>query len=260
MTHVQSPEIRIIGSGNVAHVLSVLFNQKGFRVEAIISRNVLKGKEIADLAQCDFYNFDSAEHIKTGMVILAVSDDGIEEAYSKIKLSPNVTVAHTSGTHELLKHERSGVVWPIQTLRKERADFYEQLPIIIDSNDENVSEELKLILEPLSLYLVELEHQQRKALHIAAVFANNFTNQLGKSAQELARKAGLDAALLNPLLKDTFENLMINPVSNLQTGPAARGDQKTMNDHLEFLNSQPELQDLYRSISQHIMNKNRGSN
>jgi len=108
------------------------------------------------------------------------------------------------------------------------------------------------LAENLSDSVQVITDEQRLKLHLAAVFANNFTNHMIVIAQKLAKENGLDAALLEPLLEKTFLRLKNNLAIELQTGPAVRGDIKIIEKHLKLLENHPEWQKIYSFVSENI--------
>ena len=113
---------------------------------------------------------------------------------------------------------------------------------------------IRSIADRLSERIIELSSVQRKALHIAAVFACNFTNHLFALSKELLEKQNLEFNLLRPLIAETANRIQLNDPESVQTGPAIRGDKTTINAHLELLRDTPELMELYERLSQSIVN------
>jgi predicted short-subunit dehydrogenase-like oxidoreductase (DUF2520 family) len=102
--------------------------------------------------------------------------------------------------------------------------------------------------------VIELSSSQRRALHVAAVFACNFTNHLFAISQDLLAAENLDFNLLRPLIAETADKIRLNDPATVQTGPAIRGDDQIINSHLEMLKDKPELHELYKKLSQSIVN------
>jgi predicted short-subunit dehydrogenase-like oxidoreductase (DUF2520 family) len=142
----------------------------------------------------------------------------------------------------------------LQTFSKSKAIDFRQIPIAIEGNSSEVTSTIHAIADRLSEKVIELSSEQRKALHIAAVFACNFTNHLYALSKRLLTDQQLEFDLLTPLINETVTKALLNDPITMQTGPAVRGDQSTINAHLDLLNDKPELKELYQKLSQSIVN------
>jgi predicted short-subunit dehydrogenase-like oxidoreductase (DUF2520 family) len=109
----------------------------------------------------------------------------------------------------------------------------------------------------LSKKVEPIDSAQRKVIHIAAVFACNFTNHLFSISEGILKKEKMNFALLEPLIKETLQKAFELGPPQAQTGPAIRGDNKIIQQHLDYLQNEPEIQELYRLISEDIMKKKR---
>jgi predicted short-subunit dehydrogenase-like oxidoreductase (DUF2520 family) len=179
-----------------------------------------------------------------------------------MKLSDQLLL-HTSGSTGLSALEgastRIGVFYPLQTFSKIKSIDFRQIPIIIEANVPEVLAIIRAIADRLSEKVIELNSEQRKTLHIGAVFACNFTNHLFGLAQELLEQKGLDYELLKPLIAETLNKIEMNSPVSVQTGPAIRGDQATIQAHLKLLKHNPDLAELYVKLSQSIVNLHKRS-
>jgi predicted short-subunit dehydrogenase-like oxidoreductase (DUF2520 family) len=154
---------------------------------------------------------------------------------------------------------RIGVFYPLQTFSKSQAVDFRQIPIAIEANSAEDSAVIKSIADRLTEKVIELTSAQRKTLHVAAVFACNFTNHLFAISQELLQKDNLDFDLLRPLIAETAGKIQLNDPVTVQTGPAFREDKEIINSHLEMLRENPELMDIYEKLSQSIVNLHKRS-
>lgn len=92
-------------------------------------------------------------------------------------------------------------------------------------------------------------------MHLCAVWANNFTRLMLAEAQRLCKKWNLRFELLQPLITTTTSpGHLQHPQRELLTGPAARGDRPTLEAHLQMLKDDPESHELYKLISDRIIN------
>ncbi|NJK86314.1 MAG: DUF2520 domain-containing protein [Bacteroidales bacterium] len=128
----------------------------------------------------------------------------------------------------------------------------EIIPFCLEAHDRNTLKILKNLAAKLSSNVHEVSSEQRVFLHLAAVYACNFTNHMIFLAEKLIRKNGLSFSMLNPLIKETFEKLENLSPQQAQTGPAVRNDKNIMEKHLSLLDDMPEMKDIYRMISENI--------
>ena len=254
--------IVLLGSGNVATHLGRAFKLAGQTIVQVWSRNIHHAKELADsLASVAVSDIDDID-ISADLYIMAVKDEAIQILAAEIKLGDKLIV-HTSGSTglEALKgvSTRIGVFYPLQTFSKSRAVDFRQIPIAIEANSAEDSAVIKSIADRLTEKVIVLTSVQRRTLHVAAVFACNFTNHLFAISQELLQKDNLDFDLLRPLIAETAGKIQLNDPVTVQTGPAFREDQEIINSHLEMLRENPGLMDIYEKLSQSIVNLHKRS-
>uniref|UniRef100_UPI00404B12C2 Rossmann-like and DUF2520 domain-containing protein n=1 Tax=Flavobacterium sp. TaxID=239 RepID=UPI00404B12C2 len=246
--------ITIIGSGNVAHHLINVFldlteNQANQVVlEQVWARNssYFSNPKIPFVAEI--------QHLKpTDLTIIAVSDHAITNVSEQLPFK-NQLVVHTSGSTPLLAlstQNRRGVFYPLQTFSKLKAIDFSSVPIILESEQQQDFDLLQKIAELLSKKVVIMNSVQRKALHVAAVFACNFTNHLYAIAEHICQTHEVDFQLLAPLIEETTQK--IKSVSPLlaQTGPAKRNDVETINQHLSLI-TEDFQKEIYQLLTQSI--------
>ena len=246
-----STKISIIGSGNVAYNLAHYFQNIGLEIVEIYSRNLENAKVLATEIKCDFTNDLSNINTKSDIYIIAVKDDAIAKIASKINLK-NKLVVHTSGSVSInvLKEISSnyGSFYPLQTFTKDKIADISEAPICVEGNNQEIENELEKFAKSISKKVTKLNSNQRGKLHLAAVFASNFSNYMQVIAQDICEKESVDKKLLEPLLKEVYKKNKIQSAVNNQTGPAKRKDYSTMEKHLELIDNK-EIKDLYRSIS-----------
>jgi predicted short-subunit dehydrogenase-like oxidoreductase (DUF2520 family) len=163
---------------------------------------------------------------------------------------------HTAGalTMNVFKpfHDQFGVLYPLQTLSRERKISFREVPILIEGSSPEVTRVLGRLASSISGDVREVDSKARQVIHLAAVFANNFTNHMVEIAGEILKKEGESYHLLLPLLQETLLKLEEMEPGSAQTGPAVRGDEETMKKHLDLLREYPEWQKLYTFISRDI--------
>jgi predicted short-subunit dehydrogenase-like oxidoreductase (DUF2520 family) len=248
--------ITLIGSGNVATHLAAAFKNAGHKIVQVYSPNyqnaALLAYHVGANAVDDLENIET----ETDIFIIAVKDDAIEYIAEKLAIYQKLTV-HTSGaTHleAILQYNAlSGVFYPLQTFSKTKEVDFTQVPLCIEGGDEHITSILEQLAKTISRNIYRVSSAQRKTLHLAAVFACNFPNALYAIAQSLLQQQGLDFGMLRPLILETAQKVQQNLPANVQTGPAIRHDEKTMDEHLNLLRYDPQLQQLYKMLSQRII-------
>lgn len=227
--------VTLIGAGNVAtHLYKALNNAKGISVLQWYNRNI---KAIASY-QNEVNITDNLDELKDADIyIIAVSDDAIGSLSSKLPFT-NKLVVHTSGSvslHELDKKHRRGVFYPLQTFTKNADIAFSEIPICIEIENKADLQTLKTLSQALGCKQYRVNSDQRAALHLAAVFVNNFTNQLYRIGHEITESKSVDFNILKPLIKETAKKIESLSPYMAQTGPAKRDDKKTIKKHLKAL-------------------------
>lgn len=249
-------EIVVIGAGNVAYHLAHQFKNAGHSILQIFSRTEAAAEFLAEEVQAAFT--DDLEKLNTGasLYVMAVNDDSLEELAEEIYL-PGKIVVHTSAIvpMEALEpvSEKFGVFYPLQTMTKGHDLDFSEIPIFIEAEDEEVRKTLAQLAASISGNVQEADFKKRKTLHIAAVFANNFTNHLYHISETLLKCEGLQLEILLPLIKETVRKINRNNPFDVQTGPAKRGDMKTVEEHLEYLNEFPEFREIYLVLTESLI-------
>jgi predicted short-subunit dehydrogenase-like oxidoreductase (DUF2520 family) len=250
-------EIVLIGSGNIATHLGKAFKMAGQNISQVWSRTAEKAAELADSVGATAIAELSEITSSADLYILAVNDDAIRTVSEQLNIDGGLLV-HTSGTTglDVLEGvtERTGVFYPIQTFSKSKAVDLRQVPIAIEGNSAEVTDSLHSIASRLSERVLELSSIQRRTIHAAAVFACNFTNHMYVLAKDLLEEQGLSFDLLRPLIAETASKIQTADPASVQTGPAMRDDQNTVNKHLQLLTDKPDLKELYQKLSQSIIN------
>jgi len=252
-------KIVMVGAGNVAWHLAPALEAAGCAVSQVYSRSEEKAAElVSHLYQAEVQTQLDFSGSSAELFILAVSDDAIAEVAQQIKLPAEAVVVHTSGGQSLevlakAPTEQIGVFYPLQTFSKPRPVDFRDIPICLESDDNEVLHRLTKLARSISRQVKLINSEERARLHVAAVLANNFTNHLLQMAEQLLHDHQLDFALLHPLIEETVAKaLEIGPAQS-QTGPARRHDEKTINHHLKYLRMyDPAYAKVYKALTQHI--------
>lgn len=245
----------VIGAGNVAwHLASALINND-VEVLHIVSRSFESAAPLADRVGAVPLVDISDVYDEPDIYIVAVSDDQIVSVVSTLS-DKESWVVHTSGATGIDVFEKKkshyGVMYPLQTFSKKRKLDFREVPLLLEVAEADNLNELEKFASRLSNCVSYADSEARAIVHVAAVFACNFTNRLVAIAAELLKEKGLDTDLLKPLVHETVEKLDEMDPIEAQTGPALRGDENTIKKHLELLANHPDWQKMYTFISREI--------
>lgn len=249
--------ITFIGAGNVAWHLAQALEDAGHTLVEIYSRNAAHAAALArqlyDVQPVNSLDFTGS---RAGIFILAVPDGAGLAVLKDTILPPGATICHTSGTLplSLLKDfPNRGVFYPLQTFTKNRKLDVSRVPFCIESDRELTEKTLVALAQSLSKTVYLVSSDERKVLHVGAVFACNFTNHLLRVAKDLVEAENLEFDLLKPLIEETFAKVLAaaNP-ADVQTGPAIRGDEQTIQSHLKYLKNFPLQQKIYQLLTESI--------
>ncbi|WP_256013026.1 Rossmann-like and DUF2520 domain-containing protein [Desertivirga xinjiangensis] len=250
-------KVVLLGSGNVATHLGKAMHQAGHKVLQVWSRTIQNALQLAKLLDASATDSISQLNNDADIYIVSVSDDAIASLVDQFRF-PEKMLVHTSGTASLEVLEaasaQTGVFYPLQTFSKVKPVDFSKVPVAIEGSSKQVEEILLTLAASLTKKTVVFDSEKRKSLHVAAVFACNFSNHLYTIASEILKESGLDFDLIRPLIAETSDKVQYFFPHEVQTGPAVRRDQNVINKHLTFLNSKPELKELYESLSQNIIN------
>ena len=251
--------IHFIGAGNVAGHLALALQAAGHRVGYIYSRQLANAVALAErVTEARAVESLNLSQVEPGLFLLAVPDDALPQVATDLQVPAGSLLAHVSGSLPLtaLPEKPSvqrGVFYPLQTFSRQRALDLRTVPFCIEGETEAVAETLVQLARTLSDSVQVVSSGKRRTLHVAAVFASNFTNHLLAQSSRLTAAEELDFNLLHPLVTETFAKaLAASDPATVQTGPARRHDTRTITAHLEYLAPNPELQQLYRLLSESI--------
>jgi predicted short-subunit dehydrogenase-like oxidoreductase (DUF2520 family) len=244
-----------IGSGNVATHLAIAFKAMGAGIVQVWSQDHKNAEILAALTKAKPVQRWEELDRSADCYIIAVKDDAIPEIAAHLKGLKGI-VLHTSGATamDVLAGTGSGygVLYPLQTFSKTKAVDLTKVPFCIEGDRPDTLEKISAIAYLLSHEVSEVSTEQRKILHLAAVFACNFSNHLYHLSSVLLMQHQLKFDLLKPLIMETAEKIRYARPAEVQTGPAVRDDRETMRKHLELLRDSPELQRIYELLSDSI--------
>lgn len=255
--------ICLIGSGNVAWVLGKALSDKGINISQVYSRNEQRVSELA--AHLNSEGISQLAKLKTDadLYLLAISDDAINPVAKQLSSVLNTQtslIAHTSGTKastSLLPFHKASCFYMPQSMTKGTAVDFSKVPFCIFSNEKQSEKILDELAKKLSEFVFVINDEQKQILHISAVMLNNFANHWFGESYAIMKKNNIPFDVLQPLLKMTYEKARDNDPFDVQTGPAKREDHKTIEKHIDHLSDDPELQLLYKAMTERIIKKSR---
>lgn len=241
----------ILGAGNVAHHLyKAFYSAENVTVKQWYNRHIERisayknevniTNQLSELVEADIY-------------IIAISDDGIPQLSQQLPFE-NRLVVHTSGSvsaYDLDKKHRRGVFYPLQTFSKAAKVNMAAVPICLECLVKSDYKLLKALATSIATTTKRVNSDQRAALHLAAVFVNNFTNQLYRVAHEITESQGAEFDLLKPLILETARKVQDHSPYVSQTGPAKRNDKRTIKKHLKLLENE-QHKALYKLLTASI--------
>lgn len=253
--------VAFIGSGNLAWHLAPALDNTNYPVREVYSPNSKHAealvKRLYDAQVKTTTDFSSSA---SRIFVLAVQDDVIESVAHALILPDNAILLHTSGSRPLSAlanagTSRTGVFYPLQTFTKSRKVNFDDIPFFLESDDRETEKAMMKMARTISKKVFRISSAERKALHVAAVFASNFTNHMLTIAQEIMRDRKLDFDWLNPVIVETINKALAMGPEAAQTGPAKRGDLEILDSHVDFLKRDEALVEIYRVVSQHIVDR-----
>lgn len=260
-------KISIIGSGNIGWHLGIELENHHHQIYEVFSRQKSKASNLASMLYQATVKTDlNFSESNAELFILAVSDDAISEVCEQLILPKNAMLVHTSGSKSLedlqklmlIHHDlpvKCGVFYPLMTFSIGKKLDLKTVPFCIEASDDETEQKLVDIAQEMSNTVYLISSDERKVLHVAAVFACNFTNHLLALAKGITDSEDLEFDLLKPIIKETFKKaLAVENPADIQTGPAIRNDEITINRHLDYLKEDENLVEIYEVLTESIQN------
>ncbi len=246
--------ISFIGAGNVAESLSAGLKAAGHTILSVASKTGDSARVLAEALGAEWRS-DLSVPGNCDILILAVTDTAVLEIASSVGIAGHTLTVHTAGSVALSalgRKSNAGVLYPLQTFTKGFPPDLRKVPFFIEATDSRSLTMLREIGDSIGAGAWDCDSLQRRHLHVAAVFANNFANFMMTTGENIASGAGFDPALLHPLMEETMRKALRNGPASAQTGPAVRHDHGTIKSHIELLSFSPEYQKLYRLVTRMI--------
>lgn len=254
----QRSDIVLIGAGNLATRLGLALHAHGYPIRQVYSRTEASAARLARLVGATWTTAFDCLRSDAQLYIVALTDKALEAHVADIAAcNPSEGIfVHTAGSMPMDcwqgRAARYGVIYPLQTFSRQREVSFAHLPIFLEASDKATLHLLRQVAGSLTDTVREADSGQRRYLHLAAVLACNFTNHLYALAADLLAEHGLAFDHLLPLIDETVAKVHDLPPREAQTGPAVRFDTNVIDRHLALLDGHPDLQALYRQLSESI--------
>jgi len=243
-------KVIILGTGNVGmHLIRVFSEAHDVELVQVYNRTKSGLKSLNN----EIDTTTSLKELKEADIyILTITDDAISKFSSQLVIE-NKLLVHTSGsvTMDTLKSKSNrGVFYPVQTFSKETAIDFKAIPICIEAerNDDLVI--LEKLASTISNQVYYIDSEQRKQIHLAAVFVNNFVNHLYKIGNDICAAHAIPKSILKPLIRETSRKITHTTPLDAQTGPARRSDLQTIKSHLALVSDTNK--EIYKLLTQSI--------
>jgi predicted short-subunit dehydrogenase-like oxidoreductase (DUF2520 family) len=246
----------LIGAGNVATHIGLHLNKIGVQVLKVWSRTTDSSKQLAHLLGTEACTDLAKMNKQADLYLISIPDHAITNVLKKLDLPPESFVVHTSGSlpigilQGITNH--FGVFYPVQTFSKGHVLSFDRIPICVEADNLIEQQRLKDFAGSFTNQVIETDSSKRATIHLAAVFACNFTNHLYQVACELMERENVPFLMLSALIEETAAKALWTCPGDAQTGPAARGDQQVIDRHLGMLENEPVYREIYRLLTKSI--------
>ncbi len=249
---IKGNKIALIGCGNVATNMGIALQQKGYSISIVYGHTKKNAQELSALLKCKWTT--TPQEIKDADIYLtALKDSVAREVWQQINFD-NKLVLHTAGSlpaNVLQPYTNNyGVIYPLMTLSQKRILDFTTIPLFIEANTPENLEKTRHIAHSISNIVQETDSETRGKIHLAAVWANNFTNYAYAVAGEILKKENIPFNTLLPLIDETARKVHDMTPIEAQTGPAIRMDQNIIKKHLSIMEDKEA--ELYKKISEGI--------
>jgi len=244
-------QVVIIGSGNVAqHLIKAFLQSAHIQLVQAVARHP---EHLSHLLPADKITSSFIDIKQADIYIISVTDSAIAQVSAQLPFTGRLVV-HTSGStgiEVLDSKNRRGVFYPLQTFSKNKDLDFSTVPLCLESEDVSDYTTLYTLATALSRSVYSISSEQRRALHVAAVFVNNFTNHMYFQGNKICNEHYIPFEILQPLIQETAAKITSLAPVQAQTGPAIRHDQQTLNRHLEFITDSNQIA-IYTLLTQSI--------
>ena len=250
-------KVTLIGAGNLATQLGKSLKKAGVIISQVYSRTEESAQTLGELLEAEWVTDVTQVHDEADIYIFSVKDSVLCDLISEVcKGRGDKLFLHTAGSMPMScfegKAQYYGVFYPMQTFSKSKDVNFERIPVFIEGNSIETEEVIRSFANKLSQRVIRLSSADRKYLHLAAVWACNFTNYCYTVASDILSEHDIPFDVMLPLINETTEKIQNFCPKAAQTGPAVRGDKNVMSQQLELMSDRTDLQELYKMLSKGI--------
>ena len=250
-------KVTLIGAGNLATQLGKSLKKAGVIISQVYSRTEESARTLGELLEAEWLTDIKSLRNEADVYIFSVKDGALSELITEVcKGRGDKLFLHTAGSMPMSCFEGKalhyGVFYPMQTFSKSKDVCFENIPVFIEGDSAETAEVIRSLANMLSKRVITLSSADRKYLHLAAVWACNFTNYCYTVASDILSEHGIPFDVMLPLINETTEKIQNISPKEAQTGPAVRGDKNVMSQQLELMSDRTDLQELYKMLSKGI--------
>ena len=249
-------KVVLIGSGNVATHLGNALYKAGHKIVQVYSRKSKNAKLLAK--KLNAKSTDNYEDLQNAdLYCILLPDDIIPAVAKKLanKINRETTVIHCSGAKTLSAlrpFTHRGIIYPLQSFKKAKKVKFKEVPLIISASNKQTLRRIRKLSREISNRVYTFSQREKEVLHLAAVFANNFTNHMLTLSKQITDKNAIPFEVMLPIIRETFQRIQEIPPDEAQTGPAIRADLKSIKKHLKLLNKEAYLSVIYLQVTKSI--------
>lgn len=249
-------KIVLIGAGNLSTHLGKALHAAGHDMVQVFSRTMQSAETLASLLDAEPLTDMAQVRDDADVYIFSVKDSALEQLISQLCGGEKKVFLHTAGSMPMSvfreKALHYGVLYPMQTFSKQREVDFSIIPCFIEANDEFALKQIEGLAGQISHRVYQLSSEDRKYLHLSAVFACNFANHCYAASQELLQQHGIPFDVMLPLIDETAAKVHGMTPKEAQTGPAVRYDENVIGKQIRLLENQPYFQKIYDCMSKSI--------
>ena len=248
----------LLGAGRVATHLAPALMGAGYRIVQVYSRTADAARALACPLGVPYTDNLDAVSTEAHIYIACVADEALPAIAARVASADEDKIfLHTAGSVSMDVWRDAGaghygILYPLQTFSKERAVDMSAVSLFVEASDEYALNAVEALAYSLSDKVFYADSRRRALLHIAAVFACNFTNAMYAAAHRLLATDNIPFEVLLPLIDETAAKVHSLTPRAAQTGPALRGDMAVMQKHMDALADDEELYAIYAQISNFI--------
>jgi len=252
-------KIVFIGAGRLATHLGPALCRAGYEIVQVYSLTKESAQALARLTASEPVTDLQQVARDADVYICALKDDVLPRILPELcKGREEALFLHTAGSVSMdifqpyARHY--GVLYPMQTFSKERQLDFSEIPVFIEANSTTTFSVVESLASSVSHKVTPLSSDDRRYLHLSAVFACNFVNHCYDLAGQLLEEHGIPFDTLLPLIDETARKVHELSPREAQTGPAVRYDQAVIARQSQMLSGLPH--DIYELMSKSIHERN----